>query len=155
MEKYFIFYQIFIILLILVVGYLIYKNKSTPSNEPPKIIYIKKKGLYDDSLENRIPSQPIIDTRFINKRNIRNPNLPPLALSNKMGILTSISYPTESPLNLYGVVVDSWREVYAYYAEDKNGFKIPLPDRYNYKFTNADVVEDIPSKPGKWSVLLY
>lgn len=154
MEKY---YLIIIILLILVVGYLIYQKNKT-SNEPPKIVYLQKKGIYGE--ENR--NLPLVSGNlmyrpnpYINKHTIRNPNLPPLALSNKMGILTSLSYPSESPLNLYGVVVDSWREVYAYYAEDKNGFKIPLPDKYNYKFTNGDVVEDIPSKPGKWSVLLY
>lgn len=138
MEKYYLF---IIILLILLVGYLLYsKNKKDSETKPePKIIYVQKKGLYGDS--NPIP-KPVI---------IANPIRP----NNKIGILTSVSPNPQGVLNLYAIILDSWREIYSYYVEDKNGFKIPLLDKYNYKFVNGDIIEDIPSNPGKWKVLLY
>lgn len=153
MEKYYLIIIILLILLTSSIGYLIYqnKNKPTPQSDAPKIVYLQKKDIYGDENKNL----PLVSGNLLYNRRFRNPNLPPLVLGNKIGILSSITNPKESPLNLFAVVIDAWRETYGYFVEDKNGFKIPLLDKYNYKFVNGDVVEDIPSKPGKWSVVLY
>lgn len=157
MEKYYLMIIILLILLTSLIGYLIYTNKNKPQNTEnvaPKIVYLQRKDIYGDGNKN----MPLVSGNLLYNRynkNFRNPNLPPLVLGNKIGILSSITKPTESPLNLFAVVIDAWRETYGYFVEDKNGFKIPLLDKYNYKFVNGDIVEDIPSKPGKWSVVLY
>lgn len=157
-----IYYIVIIILLIFLVAFLVYKNKLLPTTQSPQIIYLKEKPQEKPNINN-LGYSPLGNLnydrygRLINRNIIGNPILPPPSPANKIGILVS-----EAPsgvgkevMNLYIIIVDAWREIFSYYAEDKNGFQIPLNNKYNYKLVTGEIINDIPSKPGKWSVLLY
>ena len=55
-------------------------------------------------------------------------------------------------LNLYAKAIAPLQDLFEYQAQDKDGFVLPLKEKY---LEDGDVVSNVPGKPGIWKVNLF